>query len=332
MDRFFLKFFSASAILLGCAACHKAEPTSEEWPNIFCTIKSIDYISNTTAEVTGHISCSFPSHILSSPVAPDGLDELGVYYSESATEAETIVKEGVFVPMEYDFNKYGGPTFVRLKGLAPGTVYYCVFSFVRNGVRHDSAVNTFETANRYIPEGAVDLGMDIMWASCNLGATAIEESGDLFAWGETESKDSFTEDNYHTPEWLNEATILPGSYDAASRKLGNGWRMPTRYDFERLSMYDLTRSVDTVNGVAGFRFANPHTEQSIFLPFVPAKDGETSSEFGEEGDYGAYLSSSLSRKEYPYFAVFSESGAWNWADYPFKVYYGFAIRPVYESR
>lgn len=329
MVKLIFKFFWASVVLLGCVACHKAESKSEESPNIFCSIVSINYISNTTAEVTGNISCIFPSHVLSSPVAPDCLDELGVYYSESAVEAEEIVEKGVFVPMEYTFNKYGGSTFVRLKGLKPGRTYHCVSAFVRDGQRYYSSVEVFETDNRYIPEGAVDLGMDILWAACNLGAAAIEESGDLYAWGETETKDFFTEENYHYPEYLDGATSLFGYYDAASRKLGDGWRMPTRFDFEKLSMYDLARTTDMVNGVAGFRFTNPHTEQSIFLPFVPAEEGDNPSAFGDEDNYGAYLSSSLSRKEYPYFAVFSDNG-WRWADYPFKLYYGFAIRPVYE--
>lgn len=330
MASVFSKFFSVSVVLLGCVACHKAEPTGEDGPNLFCSIESIDYISNTTAEVKGHISCTFPNHVLISPVAPDCLDEIGLYFSEGATEAEAIVKEGMFVPMEYTFNKYGGPTFVRLKGLKPGTTYHCASSFVRDGQRYISSVEDFETGNRFIPDGAVDLGMDILWADCNLGATAIEEPGDLYAWGETESKDSFTKENYNYPEYLNGATSLFSYYDAASRKLGSGWRMPTRFDFEKLSMYNLTRSADMVNGVAGFRFTNPHTEQSIFLPFVPAEEGNTPSLFGEEDNYGAYLSSSLSRKEYPYFAVFSEGG-WRWADYPFQLYYGFAIRPVYEQ-
>lgn len=331
MVKVIFKIFSMSVALLGCVACHKAEPAGEERPNIFCSIESINYISNTTAEVEGHISCIFPSHVLASPVAPDCLDELGVYYSESATEAEAIVKEGVFVPMEYAFNKYGGPTFVRLKDLKPGTAYHCVSALVRDGQRYYSTVEDFETGNRYIPEGAVDLGMDILWAACNLGATTVEESGDLYAWGETETKDLFTEENYNCPAYLNGATSLYEYNDAASRKLGNGWRMPTRFDFEKLSMYNLTRSADVVNGVAGVRFTNPHTEQSIFLPFVPAKEEDIPSTFGDEDSYGAYLSSSLSNKEHPYFAVISENG-WRWADYPFKLYFGFAIRPVFGRR
>ena len=37
------------------------------------------------------------------------------------------------------------------------------------------------------PEGAVDLGLSVYWAECNLGASAPELSGDYYAWGETET-------------------------------------------------------------------------------------------------------------------------------------------------
>lgn len=36
--------------------------------------------------------------------------------------------------------------------------------------------------------GAVDLGLSVKWAACNLGASAPEEYGDYFAWGETAPK------------------------------------------------------------------------------------------------------------------------------------------------
>ena len=36
---------------------------------------------------------------------------------------------------------------------------------------------------------AVDLGLSVKWAACNIGASKPEEYGDYFAFGETESKD-----------------------------------------------------------------------------------------------------------------------------------------------
>lgn len=43
---------------------------------------------------------------------------------------------------------------------------------------------------------AVDLGLSVKWATCNIGATKPEECGDYFAWGETSPKDLYTAENY----------------------------------------------------------------------------------------------------------------------------------------
>ncbi len=43
---------------------------------------------------------------------------------------------------------------------------------------------------------AVDLGLSVKWASCNLGATSEWEIGDYFAWGEVQPKASYLADNY----------------------------------------------------------------------------------------------------------------------------------------
>ncbi len=40
---------------------------------------------------------------------------------------------------------------------------------------------------------AVDLGLSVKWATCNIGANNPEEYGDYFAFGETEPKDEYSE-------------------------------------------------------------------------------------------------------------------------------------------
>ena len=44
----------------------------------------------------------------------------------------------------------------------------------------------------------VDLGLPsgLLWATCNLGASAPEEVGNYYAWGETTPKSFFSKDNY----------------------------------------------------------------------------------------------------------------------------------------
>ena len=51
-------------------------------------------------------------------------------------------------------------------------------------------------------DGYVDLGLPsgTLWATCNVGASAPEEYGDYFAWGETEPKDYY---DWSTYKWCN---------------------------------------------------------------------------------------------------------------------------------
>ena len=41
----------------------------------------------------------------------------------------------------------------------------------------------------------VDLGLSVMWATCNIGADSPEEYGNYYAWGETATKSEYRQDN-----------------------------------------------------------------------------------------------------------------------------------------
>lgn len=43
---------------------------------------------------------------------------------------------------------------------------------------------------------AVDLGLNVKWASSNLGASSPEDYGDYYAWGETETKEKYGWETY----------------------------------------------------------------------------------------------------------------------------------------
>ena len=55
----------------------------------------------------------------------------------------------------------------------------------------------------------VDMGLPsgTLWATCNIGATSSTDFGDYFAWGETEPKEEYTDENYKFFEGYKE---LPG--------------------------------------------------------------------------------------------------------------------------
>ncbi len=93
---------------------------------------------------------------------------------------------------------------------------------------------------------AVDLALPsgLKWASCNVGADKPEDWGDCFAWGEISTKSEYTESNSMTQKKsiadlqkdgiVGNDSIVSVSYDPAATLWGDGWRMPTRQDYEEL--------------------------------------------------------------------------------------------------
>ena len=138
------------------------------------------------------------------------------------------------------------------------------------------------------PEGAVDLGLSVKWATCNLGEDGFvstpEEKGAYFAWGETEPKDVY---NWETYKWcegtqttltkyntdseggiVDNRTVLetgPGGDDAASKILGGSWRMPTKEEMEEL-VDATTAKMTRQNEVRGVIFTAKNGN-GIFIPF-----------------------------------------------------------------
>ena len=111
----------------------------------------------------------------------------------------------------------------------------------------------------------VDLGLPsgTLWATCNVGANSPEEVGDYFAWGETEPKSNYTEDNYTFS--IGEATQLPEKNDAATINWGSKWRMPS-YDQIKELCQNTTAEWTTLNGASVLKVTSKTNGNSIFLP------------------------------------------------------------------
>ena len=158
--------------------------------------------------------------------------------------------------------------------------------------------------------GAIDLGLSVLWGTCNLGALTPDEYGNYFAWGEVNSKDNYTRFNYlwSKGDYLtkyntraeygtidNLVELQRGEYegesddDAAHAQLGGKWRMPTLSEWEEL----LSNCVWVwlpYNGVEGFYVVSKINGNAIFLP--PAGERQDTIIMGTEFD-GSYWSSSL---------------------------------------
>lgn len=149
------------------------------------------------------------------------------------------------------------------KGLYTITSNSSVFDLENNDfspINIDLAKASFEEL--VIPE-AVDLGLPsgTKWASFNLGASKPEELGDYYAWGETETKSSFTSTNY---KLFYSISSLTQEYDVAAIKYGGKWRIPTTSDFKEL-LSNCTVSDQTVDNVKGLMLTSKINGNSIYF-------------------------------------------------------------------
>ena len=117
----------------------------------------------------------------------------------------------------------------------------------------------------------IDLSMwtGAKWSCCNVGANNPWEYGDYYAWGETETKDVFTTDNYiyfeNTADepYQTIEDIAGTPYDVAHVKWGGSWTLPTKMDWEDASYCNSEPM--TLKGVYGFRITGPNGK-AIFIP------------------------------------------------------------------
>lgn len=146
---------------------------------------------------------------------------------------------------------------------------------------------------------AVDLGLSVKWATCNVGATSPSDYGDYFAWGETEPKDNYSDNTY---KWcrgedyitkyctdkkygtVDNKTVLDSEDDVARVKWGGKWRMPTREEFKEL--VDKCRWIWAKDG---YNVTGP-SGRSIFLP---AAGNCLGLDFHGRGWYGNYWAAIL---------------------------------------
>lgn len=152
---------------------------------------------------------------------------------------------------------------------------------------------------------AVDLGLSVKWASFNLGATTPEAYGDYFAWGEIQTKSSYTFLTYKFGtepagplSKYSSPSTLDLEDDAAHVLLGGNWRMPTIDEWEELRTHcdwswNESKSGYTVTGKNG---------NSIFLPLAGMRDDTSLSQTGESGRYWSSTSFARETKDEPWSA------------------------------
>ncbi len=199
----------------------------------------------------------------------------------------------------------------------------------------------------------VDLGLPsgTLWATCNVGASKPTEYGDLFAWGETSTKDNYS---FSTYKWcenkkvdelgiphdftkycdnseygtVDNKKVLDAEDDAVN--WGGSWRMPTLEEMEELVSccnWEWTDDYEG-SGVAGQIGKSMKNGNTIFLP--AAGFGYDNGRV-YEGRRGYFWSSSL-YSSYPSYAYYLYFYSGDVRVRSRSRYNGYSVRAVCPSK
>ena len=132
---------------------------------------------------------------------------------------------------------------IEMTGLVPNTKYY-VRAYATNelGTAYSEEESLITVPEEQEPTGYincypyVDLGLPsgLKWATHNVGASSTTDFGELYAWGEIETKSSYTPENCSSFS-LTEDISGDTRYDAARAKWSSTWRMPTLDEVKELA-------------------------------------------------------------------------------------------------
>lgn len=276
--------------------------------------------------------------------------DFGICLSEGDpvfTERDTVFHSSLTL---FPANSRTGDFTVTLTGLKDKTTYYYrVFMILsdREGVLEGS-FTTDMFSDRY-PMEYVDLGLSVMWATCNVGAKCPEEYGDFFAWGETKPKEKYWWDTYFDnkydgdeiigytivlKKYNNEGglTVLTPEDDAACVNWGPDWRMPTYNELCELrdscswTWYDNGNA--EFNGVAGYKVQGRKEGYSDNFIFLPAAGYRSGTGIFYSGVCGCYWSTSIN----PDYSSNAQELIFNTGDFLLPLMCreeGYSIRPVH---
>lgn len=188
-------------------------------------------------------------------------------------------------------------------------------------------IKYYGTPKSYTPDesillGSGDLGLSVIWADKNVGATKTEDVGGYYAWGVTDeystsvpykwfNKDGkakkYVSQDSNSESGTDGLTVLEAADDVASATSEGEWRMPTKEEIDKLKELDCLEGYE-LNGKKGLLFVGngAYKNNALFFPYGGYKDNSdtpTSTEYAyiwssslvtasssapEYIDYGAY--------------------------------------------
>lgn len=205
-------------------------------------------------------------------------------------------------------------------------------------INHEDVITIDD--GEHLDHSYVDLGLSVMWATCNVGATQPQEHGGYFAWGDTSTKKKYLEENCSTLYPVKKKKSLFSKpkvirykglnlddiagywlYDAAYANWGGNWRMPRACEIEEL----ITKCKWELNG-SGYKIIGPNGN-SIFLPL--SGSSSRNSLFDQLGCYWSASppndKNNTQGAQCLYLRGDSYELTWNFR------YRGYAVRPVLDK-
>ncbi len=206
-------------------------------------------------------------------------------YKEDVNTIDELKSMGKEIVLTLDED---GNYMYKLNGLKHNTQYkYVVVAEVKYADVEFTAEGVFLTKEKVVE--AVDLGLSVKWADCNVGALFPDEIGFYYAWGEIERTTSNIDKGYKywsDYKWSygaynkltkyctssdygivdNKKSLEPED-DVAHVKLGGTWRMPTSDELWELKDNCSWYWTDNYNGTSayGYIVKSERTGKHIFI-------------------------------------------------------------------
>ena len=311
------------------------------------SFKKQRYFSITTNDVTSEDAKKFTSVPVSATIngyknLKAGI-EYKIYYCEGDKEFN-VTDEGI-LSEEVEVDEEGQIEHALTNLEAETTYSYRIgFEYADKYYYGERKSFTTGTTSDITSGQVVDLGLSVKWAGYNVGASAPEEDGGLYGWGDPTG--TCWIQNYATNNGYYENTgycfslyaggnppddISGGEWDYARIAWGSPWRMPTHDEALEL-IEKCTWEIYTYKGVRGAKVTGPNGN-TLFLPFAGLRLGET---FQRQKEIAQFWTSTL------YLGVSTRRRAYNvsvtgyndilkchsdYRDTP-SFYYGHSIRPV----
>ncbi len=296
------------------------------------TTKKVIVITGAASNITG-MSATISGSVNNLEALRSNYVKIGVAYSCNNT-----LDNCEFVLSEQSTNGDFTVAITNLSGAV--TYYYRAYVSIDDIDYYYGEVLSFTTVDEITPGQEVDLGLSVKWAGWNVGATSPEQDGGYYAWGETEEKSDYSEETYKyyndSIGYVNIGDNISGTqYDVATVKWGNGWRMPTKDEFDELVSkckfeyysYKDKKEYSNKNLCNGLKITGSNGN-AIFMPFDGFYVGTS---IGSQSPmcYGFYWSSSLSEKQYSWYLHFDYfGGAESHYTTGFDRSWGLSVRPV----